>query len=397
MTADEKIKKANMGLILNKPFYASLLFSLEFKEDSNCESCETNGKTLWYNPDFVSGLTTDELQGVLAHETLHVAYCHHTRRGKRDHTKWNVATDYAINALLLDDKFVLPKDRLYEPGFKDKSAEEIYSLLPDEDSQKSDEDNQESERDNQKGDDQESDADNQKSDENQKKDPGGCGGVVDAPTTDDKELEDLEFNAQQAVIQAAFIAQAQSKCPEYIKRILDDILKPRINWKEALSQFLSTISRNDYSWLFPNTRYLHTGLYLPSLRSEEPGRVILIIDTSGSIDDELIKQFSGEVQEILNIFKISLTIIYCDDLVRSVQYLEPDDEIKLEPNGGNGTDFIPGFEYIEENDLQPKAVVYLTDGYCKSFPENPEYPVLWAIYGYCNFKPPFGEIINVID
>src|SRR5581483_2145083 len=170
------------------------------------------------------------------------------------------------------------------------------------------------------------------------------------------QLQDLKFDAQQAVIQAGFISQAQGKCPEYIKRILDDILKPRINWKEALSQFLSTISKNDYSWYFPNARYLHTGLYLLSLRSEEPGNVILIIDTSLSIDDELIKQFAGEVQEILNIFKISLTIIYCDDLVRSVQYIEPNDEIKLEPMGGGGTDFIPGFEYIEENDLSPKAV-----------------------------------------
>ncbi len=378
MTTAEKIKKANMGLILNKPFYASLLFSLEFKEDTNCESCETDGKTLYYHPGYVDGLTIDELQGVLAHETLHIAYLHHARRGKRATTKWNIATDYAINAILLHDKFVLPEGRLYEPRFVDKSAEEIYSLLQDEDGDQSGE-----------GD--------QPDGDNPKKDPGGCGGVSDAPAEDEKELQDIESAAQQAVIQAGVIAQAQGKCPDYIKRILEAILQPKINWKEVLSQFLSTIARNDYSWMFPNARYLHNGLYLPSLRSEEPGNVVLIIDTSGSIDDDLIKQFAGEVQEILNIFKISLTIIYCDDLVRSVQYIEPDDEIKLVPMGGGGTDFVPGFTYIDENDLSPKAVVYLTDGYCWSYPVCPEYPVLWAIYGYCDFKPPFGEVLQVID
>lgn len=394
MTADEKIKKANMGLILNKPFYASLLFNLEFKEDTNCDSCETNGKTLWYNPVFVNELTTDELQGVLAHETLHVAYCHHTRRGKREMTKWNKATDYAINAILLNDKFVLPKNRLYDPQFSDISAEEIYSLLTAEDQDEKDGNDQQKDETSPETNGQ--DEDQKNGEGNQKKDPGGCGSVADAPA-DEQELKEIESIVQQAVIQAGFIAQAQGKCPEYIKRILEEILKPKINWKEALSQFLSTLTRNDYSWLFPNARYLHTGLYLPSLRSEEPGNVILIIDTSGSIDDDLIKQFAGEVQEILNIFKISLTIIYCDDLVRSVQYLEPDDEIKLEPMGGGGTDFIPAFEYIDENDLAPKAVVYLTDGYCWSFPESPSYPVLWAIYSYHDFKPPFGEVIKVID
>lgn len=365
MNANDRIQKAKLGLVLEQPFYSALLFGLEYLEDRARKTCSTNGKVIFYNPDFVNGITIKELEGVLAHEILHITNCHHLRRGKRNKKKWNVATDYAINALLRKEKFVLPKGSLYRKEFDGISAEEIYSLLDDEDIPPDD--------------------------------PGGCGEVEDAAAKDDKEKKQLEEEVQQKVIQAAFIAQAQHKCPEYIKRILEEILRPRINWKEALSQFLSTISRNDYSWLFPNPRYLHTGLYLPSLRSEEPGSVILIIDTSYSIYDELIKQFAGEAQEILNIFKISLTIIYCDDLVRSVQNLEPDEDIKLEPFGGGGTDFIPGFEYIEENDLQPKAVVYLTDGYCNTFPESPSYPVLWAIYSYCDFKPPFGEVIKVID
>lgn len=357
MTVIEKIDKAQMILVMRQPFYASLLFDMEYIEDSSIETCCINGKVIWYNPDFIDSLTKHELVGVLAHEILHVAYLHHTRRGERNPYKWNVAADYAINSLLLDDGFVLPAGRLYNKLFEGMSAEQIYSILPDTPEQNSD--------------------------------PGGCGGVIDAPGDFSEEV------AQSAITKAGYIAQAQKKCPDYIKRIIKESLTPKINWRDALSQFLSGISRSDYSWRFPNLRYLQYGLYLPGLRAEEPGSVILIIDTSASIDDELISQFAAEIQEILSIFNISLTVIYCDELVRSVQYLESDETVKLEPKGGCGTDFIPGFVYIEEQGLSPRAVVYLTDGDCNTFPEPPDYPVLWAVYSYMKFKPPFGETIMV--
>lgn len=366
MTAAEKLQKAKISLLLTHPFYSALLFQIECVEDNEYKTCKTNGKFLKYNAEFVENLTSDELLGVLAHEILHIANGHHIRRGKRDKVKWNHAADYAINGLLLNDKFTLPADRLYEPLYNGKSAEEIYSIL-------------ENEENSQTGTD----------------DAGRCGAVEDPPVSNEKELEGIEIDIQQAVIQAAMIAQAQNKCPEYIKRIVKEALKPQINWKEALSQYLSELSKNDYSWITPNARYLHTGIYLPTLHKEEPGEVVLIIDTSGSIDDEMVSQFAAEVQEILNVFKISLVIIYVDDQVRSVQRFDNDEDVRLEPMGGQGTDFIPGFIYIQENDLEPRAVVYLTDGCCRSFPACPEYPVLWAKYGYFGFNPPFGEVIEV--
>lgn len=357
MTVTEKINKAKMGLVMTQPFYASLIFETEFIEDASIKTCCINGKLIKYNPDFFDSLTRDEMIGVFAHEILHVAYLHHTRRGKRNAYKWNVAADYAINSLLLAEKFILPGGRLYDELYEGMCAEEIYRLLPD-------------------------------SDENED-DPGNCGVVQDAPDNTSEEV------IQATIIQASYIAQAQHKCPEYIKRLIKEGLTPKVNWRDALSQFLSSISKSDYSWLYPNKRYLNFSIYLPGLRSEELGNVILIIDTSGSIDDEMIGQFSAEVQEILSLFKISLTVIYCDDLVRSVQFLEPDESIKLEPHGGGGTDFIPAFTYIEEHELEPCALVYLTDGYCNSFPHAPDYPVLWGIYSFKDFKPPFGDTIRV--
>jgi predicted metal-dependent peptidase len=357
MTVIEKLNKATMSLVMKQPFYASLLFNLEFINEPFIETCCINGKLIKYNHDFIDSLSKPEMIGLLAHEILHVAYLHHTRRGDRDHYKFNVAADYAINSLLIDDGFTLPEGALYDEQYEGMSAELIYSLLPD--------------------------------DVDYKNYPGNFGQVTDAPKDIPEKL------IQASILKAGFIAQAQKKCPDYIKRIINDIIAPKIDWREALAQFLSCISNSDYSWQFPNSRYLYHDIYLPGLRSLEPGNVILIIDTSGSIQDELISQFAAEIQEILSIFNISLTVIYCDDEVRSVQHLESGKPVKLEPHGGNGTNFIPGFNYIEEQGWQPRAVVYLTDGYCSKFPDPPEYPVLWAVYSYRRFHPPFGDTIMV--
>jgi len=366
MSAVEKIKKAKISLLLSHPFYSALLFRVECIEDNNCETCVTDGKTLRYNARFFENLSHDELVGVLSHETLHLANCHHTRRGKRDKSNWNRAADYAINGLLLKDKFTLPAGALYDAKYDGRSAEEIYAML---------------------GSDNENESDG-------KEDPGGCGSIDD-PAANEEELQGLELDMQQAVIQALMIAQAQDKCPDYIKRIIEETLKAKIDWRDALSLYLSELSKNDFSWTKPNNRYLHTGLYLPALHKEEPGTVILIIDTSASIDDEMVSQFAAEVQEILSVFKISLTIIYVDEDVRSIQFLDPEEPLQLLPLGGKGTDFVPGFVYIHENGLEPSAVVYLTDGCCSSFPSPPDYPVIWAKYGHYRFAPPFGDVIEV--
>lgn len=365
MKAVDKLQKAKVSLLLSHPFYSAILLQLECSEDTKISTCTTDGKIIKYNPAYIKELTDENLLGVLAHEVLHITSCHHTRRGKRDKQLWNRATDYAINGLLLKDNFSLPSNRLYESKYDGKSAEEIYSMLNDDNKSE------------------------------QKDDPGGCGAVNDPPVDNEEELHKMEIDVGQVVIQAAMIAQAQNKCPEYIKRIVEEALKPQINWRETLSHYLSELCKNDYSWIKPNTRYLHTKLYLPTLHSEKPGSIILIIDTSGSIDDNTLNQFASEVQEILNVFNISLTIIYVDEKVRCVQYVSPDEPVQLEPVGGKGTDFIPGFTYINENDLAPRAVVYLTDGCCYKFPEAPDFPVIWAKYGYYHFTPPFGEVIEV--
>ncbi|MDF2190497.1 VWA-like domain-containing protein [Paraflavitalea sp. CAU 1676] len=366
MNAELKIKKAKVQLIMEQPFFASLALRFKYVADLSIKTAVTDGINIWYNPEYIDSISTEEVKGVIAHEIMHVTMLHHTRRNQRNIKRWNDATDYAINPLLLASKFNLPSNVLVNPDFEGRSAEYIYERLPQDDY----------------------------GDENERSNGEGTGDVLDLPNNENR--QQTEAQIKQAIAQATLIAEKQGCMPCHLKRMVEDVLEPKISWQEVLTRFLSEVARNDYSWIKPSPRYLSQNLYLPILESIEVGRVTLIVDTSSSISNKTISQFSAEVFDIVNTFNIGLDILYVDAEVQSIQRIEQDEPIHLEPKGGGGTDFKPGFVYIEEHDLQPKAVVYLTDGCCNSFPQEPDMPVLWAkVYDY-EFNPPFGEVICIV-
>lgn len=360
MTSSEKITKAKLQLILTQPFFATLSLRMQYVDDPSIDTACTNGSSVRYNPHYIDCLTIDEVKGLLAHEIMHVALLHHTRREDRQPSLWNVAADYAINPLLITAGFALPDGHLIDEKFSNMSAEEIYQLLPP-----------------------------------KPPNEGAGGGTGDVEDAESAKMNEEEAEVKQALVQAVLIAQRQGNLPEHLKRLVNEIIQPRISWQEQLARFLVEIAKNDYTWCKPSSRYLHTGLYMPSLESQEIGKLILLIDTSGSVDDILLNQFSAEVQQIAVYINTKLVIIYIDTEVQSVQEIEPQDDFKLKPAGGGGTDFRPGFSYIDEHNLNPKAVIYLTDGECLSFPQEPDYAVLWAQFGHFPFIPPFGEVITV--
>jgi predicted metal-dependent peptidase len=130
LTPAARVQKARTALLLDHPFFGSLLFRLGGRASNSIQTMSTDGVSLlFYNPGFVETLTAAELAGVLAHEVMHPALQHHTRRRDRDRKRWNMACDYAINPLLLDAGLTLPKDVLIEHRFRGMSAERIYNLI----------------------------------------------------------------------------------------------------------------------------------------------------------------------------------------------------------------------------------------------------------------------------
>jgi predicted metal-dependent peptidase len=129
LTPAVRIQKARTALLLDHPFFGSLLFRLGARVSNLIQTMATDGVSLFYNPAFVETLNAAELAGVLAHEVMHPALQHHTRRGDRDPERWNMACDYAINPLLLDAGLTLPKYVLIDHRFRGMSAERIYNLI----------------------------------------------------------------------------------------------------------------------------------------------------------------------------------------------------------------------------------------------------------------------------
>jgi predicted metal-dependent peptidase len=132
-----RIQKARTALLLDHPFFGTLLFRLGARPHSSIATMATDGVSLYFNPEFVETLSSAELIGTLAHETMHPALQHHTRRAGKSPKRWNMACDYAINPMLLDAGLTLPQGVLCEARFRGMSAEEIYNRLEAEEEQSS--------------------------------------------------------------------------------------------------------------------------------------------------------------------------------------------------------------------------------------------------------------------
>ena len=183
--------------------------------------------------------------------------------------------------------------------------------------------------------------------------------------------------------------------PAGLQRLIDKRLQPSLSWRELLARFVDNSARSDYSWITPNTRYLHLDLYFPALKNNELGEVVVAIDTSGSITQAELESFAAEVSEIFNQHPATVHLLHCDLKVTSSSIYDrgnlPD---KIVPKGGGGTDYRPVFQYIETHTESPSCLIYLTDHECISYPaEEPPYPVLWVKTGDSDRKPPFGETV----
>ena len=373
--------KARINLILKSPFFGSLIMHLKPEQDDNCPTMWTDGNRIGYDEKFVDSLSHDELTGVLAHEVMHCALQHMTRRERRDPIIWNVAGDYAINLIVIKE-FTLPKKRCLDDKYEGMSVDEIYNILYKQAKEQQENDGSGKSGSGQGG-----------LGLGTGNDPGGCGEVRDASIA---EKGESEKTWKVAVVQAMNNARKAGRLPGDIARLIGEVVHPKVAWRQLLRRFIEMTAKNDYTWSQPNRRYAAQGLYLPSLRSEELRNIAIAIDTSCSIGDSELNQFSAELNEIVREFKLEVDVIYCDSKVQGTQHFDAYDEIKLKPKGGGGTSFSPVFTYIDKKCLMPKCLIYLTDLESSGFPKSePEYSTLWVKTGSHGEKPPFGEVVNL--
>jgi predicted metal-dependent peptidase len=392
-----RIQKARTALLLDHPFFGSLLFRLGARPTTSIETMATDGISLFYNPDFVDSLNAAELIGTLAHEVLHPALQHHTRRGGRNRSRWNMACDYAINPLLLDAGLTLPNDVLIDHRFRDMSAERIYNLIEEQGTAPSERSTSTEPSTEGGSGDKPSQPNQGGSEPNAPVTPGGFGQVLDASKPEGDDGGSVAEQAREwkmAVEQAENIAKLAGKLPAGVTRSLEQSEAAGVDWRELLRRAWSETIPSDYSWIPPNRRHIWTGLYLPGVRSEGAGEIAIAVDCSGSVGARQLGLFEAEIRSILEGQRPSrVHVLYFDTDVHKTEVYEAGEPVALTPVGGGGTDFAPCFRWLDERGIVPQTLVFLTD-LCGAFPkEAPAYPVLWASTD--SRSVPFGQVIPI--
>jgi predicted metal-dependent peptidase len=423
MTTAQKLTRARVQLLLLQPFFGTLCLRLKLIP-GDLPTMATDGSKIVYNSAFVDQLKPAELEGTLAHEVLHCALGHQCRRGTRDSGLWNEAADFAINPLLTANGFTLPAGALIDPAYANLSAEEIYARLLRERTEAGAGSNQTPQQTNTGGGtannsqatpstavpNPKPDVSSQSASEQQGQTmgrstapivarPGGFGEVVDATNEHGQAASPAEKLRQEhewsiAAEQALRSAKTCGHDPAGIERWLTENRQSQQDWRAILRDFVAATAPSDYRWTPPNRRYIASGLYLPSVERRGLGEIVIAVDTSGSIGKLELEQFAGEISAISEEAQPeAIHVVYCDAAVQSTQEFAASEPVRLEPKGGGGTDFRPAFEWVAKNDIAPVCLIYLTDLCCHSFPETPEYPVLWVTDS--RRTAPFGETVRI--
>lgn len=218
------------------------------------------------------------------------------------------------------------------------------------------------------------------------------------PEDQEQAAEDIRDN----IVQSASMGLDPGNLPAGMIRQIKRMMESRVDWHSALSDFMRKTCASDYSFAHRNRRY--TDVYSPALRSDSMLDILVMVDTSGSIDDDQVAYFGSEIRELCNELNFRLTVIYIDTKVQSVQQFMPGEEGELVPKGGGGTRFKPGFDWIvdQEGAEEPRdysGIIYFTDGQCYD-KINCKYPLIWILYGEGRnrqFSQPSGEIVHIED
>lgn len=409
---ETKLAAARTRLILDKPFLGALVLRLPMHaaQPDWCPTTATDARAFYYNADYIDALSMDETQFMLAHEALHCALSHFARRQHRVRHKWDLACDYAINPLLMDDGLKPPPNALYMPLYKGMTAEEIYPLIDEnDDSETLDKHAYDRENESQGTGSglRESNLNDRPPSEKPEKgeqgdaapakaaqDPNEAGMGNQPPPLTPDEQETLSVQWQQRMAGAAQQAMQAGKLGGELARMIDHLLQPQLPWRMLLARYMTAAARDDYSYMRPSRR--EGDFILPTLRSHQLDLVVAV-DTSGSIKRSEMEEFIAEIDALKGQVRARVTLLPCDaKLCEGAPWVfEPWEEFKRpeEIRGGGGTSFLPVFGWIEGAGVFPDLLVYFTDAEGAFPAKEPVYPVIWLIKG--KRKVPWGQRIQL--
>jgi len=389
----EKLTTARVGLLLKAPFFGNMATRMRLIESSDwCPTAATNGRDFMYNTEFVKKLSVKKLEFLFAHEICHAIFDHFGRVGSRDRMLANIAQDYAVNQILVDERIgekITEVKICYDPKYRGMAWEEIYDILWEQA-----EKIPMSQLLSQLG---------ELLDEHIKEQEGA--GAGDDKTKDGKskpslskeEAEKLRQEIKEAMIQSAAAAGA-GKTPAGIMRMIKNLTEPKMDWRQLVQQEIQSIVRNDYSFTRVNRKSMHSGAVLPGMKEATTIDVAIAIDMSGSIGEEDATVFLSEIKGIMDQYEDFRINLWCFDTEiynhKVITHDEAHELEEYEPQGGGGTDFEVNFTFMEENGIQPKKFIMFTDGYpCGSWGPEDFCDTIFIVKGNTSAEAPFGQTV----
>jgi predicted metal-dependent peptidase len=391
LSAPDRVIAVHVDFSNNKDFagLSGVVYVGDVKFE-NIGTAGTDGRDVYYDPAFVTGLNRKQLRYLVAHESLHKALMHCTNYAelvKKYPQLCNMAMDYVVNATIeeIDPNFTFV-ERIVDPAplvddkYKGFSFIEVLQDLlrnpppppPDNPLGQGD----------------------------------GNGGAMDKHIFGKAELGSKEANElgrqiDDAIRQGKLLSDKLAGKGSRNNPLDRATQKRDTNWREHLREWVVALCEGDEYSRFapPNKRLLPLGIVMPSHFSEATGELIVACDTSGSMTGIYPTVF-GEIARIAeNVRPDSVRVIWWDSAVCGEQVFKPHEYQNighlLSPQGGGGTTPECVVQYIRDKKYQPKGVVWLTDGYLDGSNAVVDVPALWGVVDNDHFKPPQGKAVRI--
>lgn len=390
-------------ILVQYPLFGSVLANVNFVSDESVYTACTDGKNIYYNPKFLDTLNEDEQTFIIVHEICHIAFEHITRSKDKNSILWNIATDSVVNALLECDGLPLVEGCVVIDGAINFNAEEMYEKLLEE--QKKNENNEYSK--DEEGPSASDSGFSPASGQNQQNaghdDHSMWEDVVknhenfDDGKTDDKDIDE----------QDAFAKNNKDK-KDLLEKLKDELTKtatghgnnsqennditinnvgtaqPLIDWKKLLRE----ATRYTVDWSYQNA-YIENGVLVPTLEKMYQPETEILLDTSGSISKDLLKNFLRECKHIINTSKLKVgcfdTEFYGFTEIKKISDID-----RLPFRGGGYTDFDVA---IDSFTRRAQNKIIFTDGYA-SMPSK-SLDAIWVVFGDNEINPPGGKVIYI--
>ena len=370
----KKISQAKAKLLVNYPYFGTIASKMELVLNEDIQAFKADGKELQYSSDFLENAEIGEIEFILANGAMHVSLAHENRKNGRSGWLWQMATDMAINDMLVENGLDKPLEAQYRERFKGMYAEEIYAELK---------------------------SDILRDDEDLEYQADDAGDVEQKENSEEKQQTKEEL--QEEILKEQLLAQEaisllesefkKGEAPLYVERFFKLDIFGKVDWRDELKSALDRYFRDDYLLIPPNKKFLSQCIYLPSTTSQT-FRLVIAIDSSGSIDEELLSQFLSEVNFLMSLVShYQIELIVSDDKIHSHKTFFTGESLECEIQGGGGTNFRPVFEFVDREFDDVKLLLYFTDLQGKFPLQEPSYGVKWISPELLDV--PFGEVIEI--